>query len=322
MRLSSGPKNSGVLICDKSTLISLLILIGVLIYISIPEGDVGSVTAKTSPLNSIEISDSTGHAKTLAESFRVNTVLIAYFCTAKDHERRSIIRSVMADRYHPDDTKVVFVTGTPDYQLGNFRLELETDAYGDIFQLSQVESQDSDGNESGKSLLFFKTLRAIQMQGLVPEYKFILKVEMDSFVHVENLIERLFVMKSERVYMGRLVSEGNDCQQYMAGIGYILSLDLVSQIAELQHSGSIPGGSEDQQIGSYIRQIDGESETERVNYLDDSEAFADHPLGKGSYSQKFHASAIVVHECKENVMFLHAVRHFYPEEFQGSEANQ
>ena len=56
-------------------------------------------------MNSIEISDSTGRVKPVTSSFRVNTVLIAYFCAAKDHERRSIIRSVMADRYHLDDPK-------------------------------------------------------------------------------------------------------------------------------------------------------------------------------------------------------------------------
>ena len=37
----SGPKNSGALMCGKSTLIFLVILIGVLIYVSIPEGDAG-----------------------------------------------------------------------------------------------------------------------------------------------------------------------------------------------------------------------------------------------------------------------------------------
>lgn len=59
-----------------------------------------------------------------------------------------------------------------------------------------MESQESNANESGKSLLFFETLRAMQTQGVVPEFKFILKVEMDSLMRIENLIEKVFAMRT------------------------------------------------------------------------------------------------------------------------------
>ena len=93
------------------------------------------------------------------------TLLVAFFSTAEEYERRSLIRAIIAYRYDPKQVDVVFAIGQSEIPYHEASIKLEQRAYGDIFEVNMPENMND-----GKTLQFMKDLRLRQQNGSVPEY--------------------------------------------------------------------------------------------------------------------------------------------------------
>ena len=236
-------------------------------------------------------------------------ILVAFFGTAMEYERRSIIRSVIANRYDPAQIDVVFAVGQSESAIENALVELEKRVYGDLFEVSMKENMDD-----GKTLRFIKDVYERQMNGEIPQYRFVMKTDMDSFVHLENLIDRTLQFPDEFLYAGRIqpgkTKEGLSFL-YMIGLGYILSADLIDAIATSDYAEQNMVGPEDWMVGLWIRHI-AETLNIDVHFVGDNQAFADHPKGrKNFYNQPFYPDAVVVHDLKKTIFYMHTVRYYY-----------
>lgn len=243
------------------------------------------------------------------QQIKTKTLLLAFFATAKEFERRSLIRSIVADRYDTDKVDVMFAIGQPETVQEKAIVELERRAYGDIFNVTMHENM----NE-GKTLRFFKDLLIRERSGELPKYQFVMKADTDSFVHMENLITRLRKLSTEYTYMGRPSTK--DSHQghpypYMIGMGYILSWDLVELVATSEYAEQDKVGAEDRMMGRWVYYAS-LANSVKINYVRDFDAFFDHIKSKKWwYNQPFYASALVVHDLKQTIMYMHTSRHYY-----------
>ena len=240
-----------------------------------------------------------------AEDF-TKQLLVAFFSVAKEQERRSLIRSVIAGRYDANEVDVVFAIGQPKSDEERSILAFESEVYDDLFSVSMEENMDS-----GKTIRFFKDVYERQERQESPRYQYVMKVDTDSFLHMEHLMKALKIAPKDRMYMGRL-QFGHD-ELYMVGMGYILSADLIQEIHNSKFCRHNSVGFEDVVLGACLRHV-AKSKGLQLNFVHDPQAFADHPRSDrwwGVYRQEYFSGAIVVHGCKDQAIFLRAVRHYY-----------
>lgn len=162
--------------------------------------------------------------------------------------RRSLIRDCYL-RNIPSGISVKFIFGKPKNELEQNLLDMEASLYNDIVVLDIEENLDD-----GKTWHFMKYASDLQQ-----DYKFLLKTDDDVFLHLHNLNKRLVTLVQDElkgdvqgVYMGRHVTG----TIFMAGMGYILSFDLVHFIANDPYASSHTIGQEDGLVASWLKQGD------------------------------------------------------------------
>jgi hypothetical protein len=229
-------------------------------------------------------------------------LLIAFFSRPTEYDRRGLIRTALEDRLHPSICDLVFVLNekTP-------LVIMEQHSFGDLIVRDNVSI--ADGEET---LDFFRHLYRQQQDRIRPSYDYIIKLETDSFVHIENLMQKLQSIPDHGVYLGRsAVNSEDEGLRFMSGMGYVVSGDVAQDIAVSTYPIQTKMQFEDVQIGNVIANLG-----RKVNYISEEEDFADHPRGHNGNKKTFSQSAIVVHACREDLYYMHSIRHFYPEEFQ------
>jgi hypothetical protein len=105
---------------------------------------------------------------------------------------------------------------------------LEARAYGDVLVLDCAENA-----EDGKTYTYFASLPAmLGSGGGGPPYDYVMKVDDDTFLRLDALVDTLRSAPREDMYWGvGLPFQNREFPPFMLGMGYLLSWDLVEWIA-------------------------------------------------------------------------------------------
>lgn len=133
-------------------------------------------------------------------------------------QRRNLIRNTYM-KHIPDSVTVKFIVGKSE-ALDQSALQEENDLYRDILYLPIPENMNQ-----GKTFHYF---HKIYTSFFNDPFKFVMKVDEDVFVHLLNLKHKVQSLPEVSTYFGREVTGKN----FLAGLGYILSWDLVEWISE------------------------------------------------------------------------------------------
>jgi len=221
-------------------------------------------------------------------------ILVGIFTTSDRMERRFLIRLSYLP-VKPDNVDLFFVVcGNSKWESEEDRsaMEWEQRMYGDMMILNCNENMNK-----GKTHTFFSHIGR-EMSG--EEYGFAMKTDDDAYLHLPNLARRLKDSPRSGFFFGR------DYHGFMAGMGYILSWDLVTWIAFNQYTRSHRVGQEDRLLADWLRfsGLVERWESEEYDFYDD-------PTGLSAWSHPFSNSTILIHQLKRTDRFLMVAYHFH-----------
>ena len=226
------------------------------------------------------------------------TALIGLYSSAKDFDRRSLIRLTYL-HHKPADIDIYFVLGQPETEHHETLVTLEMSVYKDIIVLNITENM----NE-GKTFEFFKTIGSTFSEG---DYTFVTKMDSDAWCDLPNfallLRELIQQGKSTGVYFGRVMSGW--VGEFMAGMGYSLSWDLVRWITTDEYPPSHRVGDEDQLVAEWLRHS-----SKVLHFVSDDKNIYDSPESEGEWAQNYTKGTLFIHRLKQNDWFLKTAEHF------------
>ncbi|XP_027066838.2 beta-1,3-galactosyltransferase pvg3 [Coffea arabica] len=158
------------------------------------------------------------------------------------------------------DVKFVFCNLTKEDQ--KVLVALEIMRYNDIIILNCRENMNQ-----GKTYTYFSSLPEMlnNTDGPFPPYHYVMKADDDSYFRLENLVESLRPLPREDLYYGYVIPcpSMDPFVQYMSGMGYLVSWDIVEWIKESDIPLKHLEGPEDKVFGEWLR--DGHRAKNRYN---------------------------------------------------------
>ena len=247
----------------------------------------------------------------MTDSVDLPTVLVVFMSRISDFERRTLIRFIYFSHV-PHGVTVKFAVGLPETKEERDILTREMQMYNDILALDVKENM----NE-GKTYALFKHLGDHEEE-IGIRVEFVMKTDLDSFVHLENVQKRLSKYRETgHTYLGRqlthMAQDSNGQQdpiEFMGGMGFVLSWDLVREISQSTYARDNQNGYEDVMVGLWIRQF--ASDRVNVRWVNVKTDIYDHPETGRDWAHVFTKSSLVVHLCKETHLWLSVARHYYP----------
>ncbi|KAJ3123919.1 hypothetical protein HK098_001564 [Nowakowskiella sp. JEL0407] len=248
------------------------------------------------------------------ESRRENkTLLVGIFTTHQRFNRRALIRSTYLSR-KPSDVDVYFViceTPNPKNDNENEKISLsvlkrlveyEQSTFGDILILDGLENM----NE-GKTFSYFNQVartfgKNFKDEFVIrkPAYHFVMKADDDVVLNLNLLAGQLRKMKDmQGAILGREVI-GFGGRKFMAGMGYLLSFDLVLHISNSSTSSEYRIGQEDGLLSSWLLYDAAIQKWVTAS----ANAFHDSPKSGGGWSTQVSSRSILVHQCKRDDWFV------------------
>lgn len=176
-------------------------------------------------------------------------------------------------------------------------LSFEQNAYNDMMVLDLEENMNN-----GKSIDFFAHIARHY------KYEFAMKTDDDCFLHLPNIAKELGTLPKTKVYFGRHVIQNNQYAGFHAGMGYVLSWDLVEYLGQNDECQKFKSHQEDAMIARCLRDgraIPGLLEPE------DLETLYDEPWSLQPWSHNYTATTLIIHRLKRSDWFLKANMHFF-----------
>ncbi|PAN25373.1 hypothetical protein PAHAL_4G296400 [Panicum hallii] len=178
---------------------------------------------------------------------------------------------------------------------------LEARAYGDVLVLDCAESA-----EQGKTYTYFASLPAMLGSGSGGggrPYDYVMKVDDDTFLRLDALVETLRAAPREDMYCGAgLPFHDRQFPPFMLGMGYLLSWDLVEWIASSDMVREEAMGVEDLTTGKWLNM--GNKAKNRVNLFPRMYDY------KSAKAEDFLENTIGVHQLKPDLRWAHTLEHF------------
>ncbi|XP_024360392.1 uncharacterized protein [Physcomitrium patens] len=233
--------------------------------------------------------------------FQNFSIFIGVFSTASKVERRNIIRLAYGIQHtNIANVSIRFVIGTPKGEEERLQLGLESLHYGDLLILDMEENMNK-----GKTWKYFSTVAIMGVH-----FDYVMKVDDDSYVRIHNLAASLAEQPRVDLYYGYVLpcENQNAYMNYIAGMGYILSWDLVQWIHESPIVRKRIGGySEDRMTGDWL-----DAGNKALNRVNMKPMFYDHPAYKGRdrCSHELNPETILIHQLKSTALWLHVLRYF------------
>ncbi|KAH7688145.1 Glycosyl transferase family 31 protein [Dioscorea alata] len=273
----------------------LLALIFVVIYPN--EFQLQSLTG-IAPAIITHASNSTSFFSPEKPAFR----LLMGILTLPDHyERRHLLRLVYSLEPRLNaviDVKFVFCNLTKDDQ--RVLVALEIIRFDDIIILDCPENMND-----GKTYTYFSSLPMLfnGSNGDDKPYDYVMKADDDTYFRLPRLVESLKKMPREDMYYGFVVPY----HDYMSGMGYILSWDLVQWISSSNIPRNNSVGHEDMMTGKWMNL--GQKAKKRFNT---KPAMYDFPIPVpiDTCSHKFVPDTIAVHRLKDNPKWARTLKCF------------
>ena len=221
--------------------------------------------------------------------------LVGIMCKAGDVDQRAMLRFINRDIV-PDEIDVSFIVGLPSEQWEKDVLYLEMKQFDDVVLLPN----EPENLNEGKTYAFFKHVHD-SLSASVRPYDFVMKTDADSFVHYRNLLKRFKSLPRENVYYGL------GCGQFMCGMGYALTWDLVQKISTSSFAAKHKKGPEDIVTGGWINHFDKEKRVKRVA---DNRVLVEFPDADSPWARPYATDQSVVHKLKNLHDLMQAAR-FY-----------
>ncbi|XP_077236773.1 galactosyltransferase family protein [Tasmannia lanceolata] len=234
-------------------------------------------------------------------------LLIGILTLPDQYPRRNLLRQVYGIQTPTKaqiDVKFVFCNLTKDDHLVLVALEIMR--YNDIIILNCTENMNS-----GKTYTYFSSLPDIldSSDGEAYPYDYVMKADDDIYFRLDKLVESLRPMPREDMYYGFVIpcDEMNPYGHYMAGMGYIVSWDLVEWIRTSDFARNHTKGTEDKLLGEWFAA--GHRAKNRYNT---KPAMYDYPVNVegDKCSHELTPDTIAIHRLKNQDKWIKTLRYF------------
>ncbi|XP_020083438.1 beta-1,3-galactosyltransferase pvg3-like [Ananas comosus] len=239
-------------------------------------------------------------------------LLIGVLTRADLYERRHLLRLVyalqMANLTAHVDVRYVFCRLYKDDQ--RILVPLEIMQHDDIIILDCEENLND-----GKTYTYFSSIAKLYgggsgaEGGRRPPYDYVMKADDDLFVRLLTLIESLRPMPRDDMYYGAVIpcDSMDPFRDYMSGMGYILSWDLVEWIGSSEAVRNKSAGVEDMLTGEWLR-----TAGKGKNRFNAKPAMYDFPIPVpiDACSHGFVPDTVAVHRLKDNPKWATTLKYF------------
>ncbi|KQJ88276.1 beta-1,3-galactosyltransferase pvg3 [Brachypodium distachyon] len=229
-------------------------------------------------------------------------ILVGVHTVARKHARQHLIRMAYALQQTPGpsaarvDVRFVLCARPMPPEHGAF-VALEARAHGDMLLLDCAENA-----EDGKTYSYFAALPAMLGERERP-YDYVMKVDDDTYLRLEALVETLRDAPREDMYYGvGLPFMHRERPRFMLGMGYVLSWDLVQWIAASDMVKREAKGVEDVTTGNWLNM--GNKAKNRVNIYPRMYDY------KSAEAEDFLENTVGLHQLKEDLKWAHTLEHF------------
>ncbi|XP_043717111.1 beta-1,3-galactosyltransferase pvg3-like [Telopea speciosissima] len=227
------------------------------------------------------------------------SLLIGILTRPDAYDRRHFLRLIYGIQSSPIadiDIKFVFCNLTKDDQ--RVLIALEILRFDDIIILNCTENMNS-----GKTYTYFSSLPRI----LSHSYDYVMKADDDVFLRLVPLAASLDPLPRIDLYYGFVIpcNSLNPFVEYMSGMGFILSWDLVEWIAESSIPANDTHGPEDKLVGKWLKMG-----KKAKNRFSNKPAMYDYPGTNGRCSHELIADTVAVHRLKRWDQWLAALKFF------------
>ncbi|PIA26150.1 hypothetical protein AQUCO_09600008v1 [Aquilegia coerulea] len=234
-------------------------------------------------------------------------VLVGILTLPDNYERRSFLRLIYGTQSTLGaqvDMRFVFCNLTNENH--KILVALEIMRYNDIIILNCKENMDK-----GKTYTYFSSLPEIfdDPEGPSPPYHYVMKGDDDSYFRLANLVQSLRPLPREDLYYGYVVPcpsmDPFNSKVYMAGMGYLISWDIVEWIRTSEIPRNHTEGPEDKVFGEWIRQ--GHRAKNRYNA---KWSMYDYPTPPTKCTHEFWPDTIVIHKLKDQERWIKTLKYF------------
>ncbi|OAY51867.1 beta-1,3-galactosyltransferase sqv-2 [Manihot esculenta] len=253
-------------------------------------------------LKSLLLSPSVYSSSTLNQTHSVQTkfsILIGILTRPEKSDRRHFLRLVYGIQSSPIadiDVKFVFCNLTKHEQRVFIALEILR--FNDIIILNCTENMNN-----GKTYTYFSSLPQI----LPKPYTYVMKADDDVFIRLTPLSLSLNPLPRLDLYYGFVIpcSSKNPFVDYMSGMGFLLSWDLVEWIGRSGIPAKETQGPEDKLVGKWLK-----IGNKAKNRFSDKPAMYDYPGTNGRCSHELIPETVAVHRLKRWDQWLHVLEFF------------
>ncbi|KAF6174594.1 hypothetical protein GIB67_006246 [Kingdonia uniflora] len=227
------------------------------------------------------------------------SVLIGILTRPNSYDRRHFLRLIYGIQSSPIadiDVKFVFCNLTKDEQRVFIALEIMR--FNDIFILNCTENMNS-----GKTYTYFSSLPRI----LPRTYDYVMKADDDVFLRLAPLAISLRPLPRTDLYYGFVIpcASQNPYVNYMSGMGFLLSWDLVVWIGDSQIPANDTYGPEDKLVGRWLKMGN-----KAKNRFTDKPAMYDYPGTNGKCSHDLIPKTVAVHRLKRWDQWINVLNFF------------
>lgn len=263
---------------------------------------------RAAPAATVDDGDGVGNNQRPADELM--SVLVGVHTMPGKHSRRHLIRMAYALQQQATpalraaaarvDVRFVLCARPMPPEHRAF-VALEARAYGDVLVLDCAENA-----EEGKTYTYFASLPAMLGSGSGGggrPYDYVMKVDDDTFLRLDALVDTLRSAPREDMYCGvGLPFHDREFPPFMLGMGYLLSWDLVEWIATSDMVRREAKGVEDLTTGKWLNM--GHKAKNRVNIFPRMYDY------KSAKAEDFLQNTIGVHQLKQDLRWAHTLEHF------------
>ncbi|CAM8908703.1 unnamed protein product [Rhodiola kirilowii] len=267
-----------------------------------------ALSTDTKLLNNNDTSSSSGllvekDSKVEEEEVRI---LIGILTLPDSYNRRHFLRLIygtqnLTTKAYKVDIKFVFCNLTKEDQ--KILVALEIMRYDDILILNCTENMNN-----GKTYTYFSSLPSLfNDSSSTPPYHYVMKADDDTYFRLNSFLATLLPLPRQDLYYGYVIpcTSMDPFKDYMSGMGYLVSWDLVKWISESDIPRKHVDGPEDMTFGDWMR--DGQKAKNRFNM---KWSMYDYPEPKTVCTHELWNNTIAVHRLKTQEMWIKTLEFF------------
>ncbi|PSS00267.1 Beta-1,3-galactosyltransferase [Actinidia chinensis var. chinensis] len=227
------------------------------------------------------------------------SLLIGILTRADKYNHRHFLRLLYGIQSSPQadiDVKFVFCNLTKPEQ--RVLVALEIMRFNDIIILNCYENMNS-----GKTYMYFSSLPRI----LPHQYDYVMKADDDVFLRLAPLALSLQPLPRLDLYYGFVIpcASMNPFVNYMSGMGFLLSWDIVEWISSSKILANDTFGPEDKLVGKWLNMGN-----KAKNRFSNKPAMYDYPGTNGRCSHDLIPDTVAVHRLKRWDQWVHVLNFF------------